>query len=63
MNISAISFDVDMTLIDTDWVIMRSMHSVRDELIRCVPGERTRSLTVEQMWYIRDQEEKVTPAI
>ena len=58
MNIAAISFDVDATLIDTDRVIMRSMESVRDELKERVPGERTRSLTVEQMWYIRDQEEK-----
>lgn len=37
---------------------MRSMQSVRDELIRCVPGERSRIITVEQMWYIRDREEK-----
>jgi len=58
LNISAISFDVDATLIDTDQVIMRSMQSVRDELIRCAPGERSRSLTVEQMWAIRDQEDK-----
>lgn len=58
MNIAAISFDVDQTLIDTDRVIMRSMESVRDELKERVPGERTRSLTVEQMWYIRDREEK-----
>ena len=58
MSISAISFDVDQTLIDTDRVIMRSMESVRDELKERVPGERTRSLTVEQMWYIRDREEK-----
>ena len=58
MNISAISFDVDATLIDTDQVIMRSMQSVRDELIRCVSGKRARDLTVEQMWSIRDQEEK-----
>ena len=58
MNISAISLDVDQTLIDTDRVIMRSMESVRDELKERVPGERTRSLTVEQMWYIRDREEK-----
>ena len=58
MNITAISFDVDQTLIDTDQVIMRSMESVRDELMRCVPGERSRSLTVEQMWSIRDREEK-----
>lgn len=58
MNITAISFDVDQTLIDTDRVIMRSMESVRDELIKRVPGERTRSLTVEEMWSIRDREEK-----
>ncbi|MYA77515.1 MAG: HAD family hydrolase [Gemmatimonadetes bacterium] len=58
LNITAISFDVDQTLIDTDQVIMRSMESVRDELIRRVPGERTRYLTVEQMWSIRDREEK-----
>ena len=58
MNISAISFDVDATLIDTDRVIMRSMQSVRDELIKCVPGRRAQGLTVERMWYIRDQEEK-----
>ena len=58
MNITTISFDVDQTLIDTDRVIMRSMESVRDELMTCVPGERSRSLTVEQMWSIRDQEEK-----
>ena len=58
MNISAISFDVDATLIDTNQVIMRSMESVRDELMRCVPGERTGSLTVERMWSIRDREEK-----
>ncbi len=58
MNISTISFDVDQTLIDTDQVIMRSMESVRDELMRCVPGERSRSLTVEQMWSIRDREDR-----
>lgn len=58
MNITAISFDVDQTLIDTDRVIMRSMESVRDELIRRVPGQRTQSLTVEEMWSIRDREEK-----
>lgn len=58
MNISAISFDVDATLIDTDRVIMRSMESVRDELQERVPGERTRNLTVEEMWSIRDREEK-----
>ena len=58
MNITTISFDVDQTLIDTDRVIMRSMESVRDELIKRVPGERTRSLTVEEMWSIRDREEK-----
>lgn len=58
MNITAISFDVDQTLIDTDLVIMRSMESVRDELIKRVPGERTWRLTVEEMWSIRDQEEK-----
>lgn len=58
MNITSISFDVDQTLIDTDRVIMRSMESVRDELIKRVPGERTRSLTVEEMWSIRDREEK-----
>ena len=58
MNITAISFDVDQTLIDTDRVIMRSMESVRDELIKRVPGERTRSLTVEEMWSIRDREDK-----
>ena len=58
MNISAISFDVDATLIDTDRVIMRSMQSVRDELIKCIPGVRAQDLTVERMWYIRDQEEK-----
>ena len=58
MSVLAISFDVDQTLIDTDRVVMRSMESVRDELTRCVPGERTRSLTVEQMWSIRDREEK-----
>lgn len=58
MNITAISFDVDQTLIDTDRVIMRSMESVRDELIRRVPGERTLSLTVEEIWSIRDREEK-----
>ena len=58
LNITAISFDVDQTLIDTDRVIMRSMESVRDELIKRVPGERTRNLTVEQMWSIRDREEK-----
>lgn len=58
MNITAISFDVDQTLIDTDRVIMRSMESVRDELMRRVPGERSRSLTVEEMWSIRDREEK-----
>lgn len=37
---------------------MRSMQSVRDELIQCVPGGRVQGLTVERMWYIRDQEEK-----
>ncbi len=37
---------------------MRSMQSVRDELIKCVPGRRAQGLTVERMWYIRDQEEK-----
>ncbi len=58
MDISAVSFDVDQTLIDTDRVIMRSMESVRDELMRCVPGEQSRSLTVEEMWSIRDREEK-----
>ena len=58
MSITAISFDVDQTLIDTDRVIMRSMESVRDELEKRVPGERTRSLTVEEMWSIRDREEK-----
>lgn len=58
MNIAAISFDVDATLIDTDRIIMRSMESVRDELVKCVPGERTRRLTVEEMWSIRDREEK-----
>ena len=58
MKFTAISFDVDQTLIDTDRVIMRSMESVRDELIKRVPGERTRSLTVEEMWSIRDKEEK-----
>ena len=58
MNITAISFDVDQTLIDTDRVIMRSMESVRDELMRYVPGERARSLTVEEMWSIRDREER-----
>ncbi len=58
MNITAISFDVDQTLIDTDLVIMRSMESVREELIKRVPGERSQSLTVEQMWSIRDREEK-----
>ena len=58
MSVLAVSFDVDQTLIDTDQVIMRSMESVRNELMRCVPGERTRSLTVEQMWSIRDREEK-----
>lgn len=58
MNISTVSFDVDQTLIDTDRVIMRSMESVRDELMRRVPGERARSLTVEEMWSIRDREEK-----
>lgn len=58
MDISAVSFDVDQTLIDTDRVIMRSMESVRDELIRRVPGEQSRSLTVEEMWSIRDREEK-----
>ncbi len=58
MNITAISFDVDQTLIDTDRVIMRSMESVRDELMRRVPGERSRSLMVEEMWSIRDREEK-----
>ncbi|MCY3554306.1 MAG: HAD family hydrolase [Gemmatimonadetes bacterium] len=58
MNITTISFDVDQTLIDTDRVIMRSMESVRDELIKRVPGERTRSLMVEEMWSIRDREEK-----
>ena len=58
MSVLAVSFDVDQTLIDTDHVIMRSMESVRNELMRCVPGERTRSLTVEQMWSIRDREEK-----
>jgi len=58
VNTTAISFDVDQTLIDTDRVIMRSMESVRDELIKRVPGERTRSLTVEEMWSIRDREEK-----
>ena len=58
MNITAISFDVDQTLIDTDRVIMRSMESVRDELIKRVSGERSRSLTVEEMWSIRDREER-----
>ena len=58
MNITTISYDVDQTLIDTDRVIMRSMESVRDELVKRVPGERTRSLTVEEMWSIRDREEK-----
>ena len=58
MNISAISFDVDATLIDTDRVIRRSMQSVRDELILCVPGGRAQDLSVERMWYIRDQVEK-----
>ena len=58
MNITAISFDVDQTLIDTDRVIMRSMESVRDELIWRVPGEQSRSLTVEEMWSIRDREDK-----
>ena len=58
MNITAISFDVDQTLIDTDLVIMRSMESVREELIKRVPGKRSQSLTVEQMWSIRDREEK-----
>ncbi len=58
MNISAISFDVDATLIDTDRVIMRSMQSVRDELIKCIPGGRAQDLTIERMWYIRDREEK-----
>lgn len=58
MNITAISFDVDQTLIDTDRVIMRSMESVRDELIKRLPGERTWNLTVEEMWAIRDREEK-----
>ena len=58
MNISAISFDVDMTLINTDRVIMRSMKSVRDELLKCVPGERVHRLTVDEMWSIRDREEK-----
>ena len=58
MNVTAISFDVDQTLINTDRVIMRSMESVRDELIKRVPNERSRNLTVEEMWAIRDQEEK-----
>ncbi len=58
MNISAISFDVDMTLIDTDRVIMRSMKSVLDELLKCVHGERVHRLTVDEMWSIRDREEK-----
>jgi len=58
VNITAISFDVDQTLIDTDRVIMRSMESVREELTKRVPGERTRNLTVEEMWSIRDREER-----
>ena len=37
---------------------MRSMQSVRDGLIQCVPGGRAQGLTVKRMWYIRDQEEK-----
>ena len=49
---------MDATLIDTDQVIMRSMQSVRDELIKSVSDGRAQDLSVEQMWYIRDQEEK-----
>ena len=58
VKFTAISFDVDQTLIDTDRVIMRSMESVRDELIKRVPGERTRRLSVAEMWSIRDREER-----
>ena len=47
-----------MTLIDTDRVSMRSMKSVLDELLKCVPGERVHRLTVDEMWSIRDREEK-----
>ena len=44
MNISAISFDVDATLIDTDQIIMRSMQSVRDELIKSDITDQARAV-------------------
>ncbi len=64
MNISAISFDVDMTLIDTDRVIIRSMKYVRDELLNWLPSDRKLSITVEEMFNIRNQvEDEVEDAV
>lgn len=64
MNVSAVSFDVDMTLIDTDGVIIRSMKSVRDELLNRLPSDGELRISVEEMFAIRNQvEDEVEDAV
>lgn len=58
MQISAISFDGDMTLWDFRKVMRHSLKKALAELRRLIPSQRTRDLTVERMIAIRSQVEE-----
>lgn len=55
MNISAISFDGDMTLWDFYKVMRHSLQQTLTELQRQVPTQRALELTIDEMIWIRDQ--------
>ena len=55
MNISAISFDGDMTLWDFLQVMRYSLKQTLTELQRKVPTQRASELTIDEMIFIRDQ--------
>ena len=55
MNISAISFDGDMTLWDFLKVMRHSLKLTLTELQKHVPTQRALELTIDEMIWIRDQ--------
>lgn len=55
LNISAVSFDGDMTLWDFLKVMRHSLKQTLTELQRQVPTQRALALTIDEMIWIRDQ--------
>jgi|GEM_PF-5659764 hypothetical protein len=54
-QIKAISFDGDMTLWDFEKVMRHSLGYALEELRKCLPGEASANLTIDQMIEIRNE--------